>query len=155
MDTLRNSLAAGLAAALLCGFAPGAHADEEAAEPESLRCINARTIRRTEVISDDYVVFWVQGRRLYLNELPRSCIGLSQDRRFSFETSTRSLCARDKIRILRESARGVYEGRSCSLGRFHPTTVEDLGAFIESRTVTPEPEEVPPAEVEDMVRDES
>lgn len=155
MITLRQALVAGLAAALMCCIAPAVIADEQSAEPETLRCINARSIRRTEVINDDYVVFWVQGRRLYLNELPKSCTGLSQDRRFSFETTTRSLCARDKIRILKESARGIYEGRSCSLGRFQQTTVEDLNAFIESRTVTPEPEEVESAEVEDVVTDES
>lgn len=155
MNKLRQAFVTGLAAALTCWIAPAVSADEESAEPETLRCINARSIRRTEVINDDYVVFWVQGRRLYLNELPKSCIGLSQDRRFSFETTTRSLCARDKIRVLKESARGIYEGRSCSLGRFRPTSVDDLGAFIESRTVTPNPEDVESAEVEDIVTDES
>ena len=87
---------------LVWALVPTARADEESAESESLRCINARTIRRTHVINDNHVVFWVQGRRLYLNALSSTCNGLSRDRRFSFETTTRSLCAPDKIRILKE-----------------------------------------------------
>ena len=130
-----------------------AAADEVDAELMSERCINSRSIRRTEVINDDYVLFWVQGRRIFLNALPETCKGLSRDRRFSFETTTRSLCARDKIRILRESALGVYEGRSCSLGQFQPITEEELARFLEERTITPQPEEVEPADVEDVVEE--
>lgn len=137
------------------GVGQTAHADDTVAGVESKRCINARSIRRTEVINDDYVLFWVQGRRMFLNALPASCKGLSKDRRFSFETTTRSLCERDKIRILRESALGVYEGRSCSLGPFRPVTDEELADFIEQHTISPQPQDVDPATVEDVVTDES
>ena len=143
------------AAAWLAGAQmPAGHADEHEAEPETLRCLNARTIRRTHVINDDYVVFWIQGRRLFLNALPKSCKGLSRDRRFSFETSTRSLCVRDKIRVLEESASGFYEGRFCTLGLFYPMSEEDLASFIQDRTVTPQPEEVESADVEDIVKEQ-
>jgi hypothetical protein len=81
-------------------------ADEEEAAGEGERCINARSIRAVDVIDDNYVLFRVQGRRLYLNALPKSCKGLSRDRRFSYETYTRSLCEQDTIRVLREAGGG-------------------------------------------------
>ena len=108
-------------------------ADEEEATGESERCINVRSIRGADVIDDNYVLFRVQGRRLYLNALPKSCKGLSRDRRFSYETYTRSLCERDTIRVLREAGGGIYDGRACKLGRFQPITEEDLVDFIKER----------------------
>lgn len=102
---------------------------------------------------DNHVVFEIQGRRLFLNAVPKSCAGLSRDRRFSYDTYTRSLCARDKIRILKEAGNTLYEGKSCSLGRFQPISVEDLQLFIDERTANPEPspEKAESADVEDVV----
>jgi hypothetical protein len=126
-------------------------ADEEEATGESERCINARSIRGADVIDDNYVLFRVQGRRLYLNALPKSCKGLSRDRRFSYETYTRSLCERDMIRVLKEAGGGVYEGRACKLGRFQPITEEELVDFIEDRSVTPKPGAVEAPDLEEVV----
>ena len=125
-------------------------ADEEEATRESERCINARSIRGADVIDDNYVLFRVQGRRLYLNALPKSCKGLSQDRRFSYETYTRSLCERDTIRVLKEASDGVYEGRACKLGRFQQITEDELADFINDRSVTPEAGEVEAPDLEEV-----
>jgi hypothetical protein len=126
-------------------------ADEEEEAGESERCINARSIRGADVIDDNHVVFRVQGRRLYLNALPKSCKGLSRDRRFSYETYTRSLCEQDTIRVLREAGGGVYDGRACKLGRFQQITEAELVDFIEDRTVTPEPKAVEVPDLEEVV----
>lgn len=133
----------------------GQEQDPDESADTSLRCLNARSIRGTDVIDDGYIVFEIQGRRLFLNALPKHCKGLSKDRRFSYETFTRSLCSNDKIRILIESGGRIYEGRSCSLGRFKPVTIEDLDAFVRERQGTPGPQPVESAEVEEVVRDES
>lgn len=146
-------LGAGLAVLIVAAPIATLQADEEDAEDDSKRCLNARSIRRTEVIDDNHIVFEIQGRRLFLNVLPRSCKGLSQDRRFSYEISTRSLCARDKIRVLREAGNTVYEGKSCSLGRFEPVTVEELVDFERSRQQLPARQAVESAEVEEVVSD--
>lgn len=130
-------------------------ASEEGAEQaESERCINARSIRRTEVIDDNNVVFYVQGRRIFLNSLPKSCKGLSRDRRFLFETHTRSLCEHDTIRILQEASGHIYAGRSCKLGRFLPVTQEDIENFRKDRTRQPEFRKLEPPPVEDVISDE-
>jgi hypothetical protein len=127
--------------------------EQDAGEDDSKRCLNARSIRVADVIDDNHVVFEIQGRRLYLNVLPKSCVGLSRDRRFSYDTYTRSLCALDKIRILKESGRGVYEGKSCNLGRFQPISYEELQDFIDKRSADPQPRKTEPAEVEDVVEE--
>ena len=144
---------AGLALLVVITPPMPAHADDEGVEDDSKRCINARSIRGTEVINDEYIVFEIQGRRLFLNALPKSCTGLSKNRRFSWEISTRSLCARDKIRVLRAGGNTVFEGRSCSLGRFRPVTYEELMEFTRDKRQAPDPQEVESAEVEDVVTD--
>jgi hypothetical protein len=132
-------------------YSPCEASDPDEKEDPSKRCLNARSIRGTDVIDDDHIVFEIQGRRLFLNVLPRTCKGLSQQGRFSYEISTRSLCAGDKIRILREAGNTFYEGKACSLGRFVPISREDLENFYRDRMVTPEPHKPEPAEVEDVV----
>ena len=148
------ALKPGLAYILLLTCSAQVVADDTV-DDDSKRCLNARSIRSVDVIDDNHVVFHVQGRRIFLNALPKSCIGLSRDRRFSYETYTRSLCARDKIRILKEAGDGIYEGRACSLGRFQPITEEDLADFFRDRTAPREPQDMESAEVEEVVTDES
>ena len=126
-----------LCATLLAWPIHVASQDTEDAEAESLRCLNARSIRGTDVIDDGHIVFEIQGKRLFLNALPRNCTGLSKDRRFAYETYTRSLCENDKIRILIDSGGRLYEGKSCSLGRFKPVTLEDLDDFVRERSMVP------------------
>ena len=142
-----------LAAVAAVALPTVAHTEDEGIEDNSRRCLNARSIRRTEVIDDNNVVFEIQGRRLFLNQLPKSCTGLSENRRFSYETYTRSLCAFDKIRVLREAGDTFFEGRSCSLGRFRPVTVDEL-LEAERSTVDPAPpQKVESADVEDVSTD--
>jgi hypothetical protein len=128
--------------------------DDVAVEDDSQRCVNARSIRSADVIDDNHVVFHLQGRRILLNALPKTCVGLSRDRRFSYETYTRSLCARDKIRILKEAGDGFYEGRACSLGRFQPITEEELADYFKDRSVPRESQEPESADVEEVVSEE-
>ena len=105
---------------------------------ESARCVNSRTIKRTSVIDDRNIVFYMRGSRIYINVLPRECRGLSHQRRFSYTTVTRSLCNSDSIRILRETGFGFEEGRSCRLGLFHPTTDEQISAYIQRSIEAPQ-----------------
>lgn len=145
---LTTCIAVGLVT--MCGT-PVLADDEEIAGDDSKRCLNARSIRGVDVIDDNHVIFEIQGRRIYLNALPKSCVGLSRERRFSYETHTRSLCARDKIRVLKEAGDGIYLGKSCSLGRFQPVTSEELAIMFGERKEPPEPETTDSADVEEVV----
>ena len=148
-----SSICLALIGLVLFGGGDAVAQDKTVEEDDSKRCINARSIRGADVIDDNYVLFEIQGRRLFLNALPKSCVGLSRDRRFSYDTYTRSLCARDKIRILKEAGDGFYEGKSCSLGRFQPITYDELQAFLKGRTAPVEPEETAPPGIEDVTED--
>lgn len=131
-----------------------AFADElDAAGEDGERCVNARSIRGVDVIDDNHVLFHIQGRRMFLNALPKTCVGLSVEGRLSYETHTRSLCARDKIRIMREAGGGVYSGRACSLGRFQPMTKEQLDDYFKKRTVPADSQKPESADVEEVVTD--
>ena len=129
---------------------------------ESERCVNSRTIKRTAVLDDRNIVFYMRGSKIYINVLPRECRGLSHQRRFSYTTVTRSLCNSDSIRILRGTGYGFEEGRSCRLGLFHPTTDEQISAYIQRSLETPkaipptlpEPQEVTSEDDSEKVEEE-
>lgn len=143
-----------LPACLLCLLAaapsPADEEDDEVDDEVAQRCISTRALRRTEVVDDRNVIFYLSGSTVYRNVLPRLCRGLSRDGRFSYSTSAGRLCNSDSIRILNDSGFGLQEGRSCRLGLFHPITKDDVAAIIEkSRELPkakpptlPEPEEV-------------
>ena len=101
--------------------------------------------------NDGNVIFHTQGRRIYLNTLPKPCKGLSRQGRFSYVTHTRSLCALDRNSVLKEGGTGVYEGRACKLGRFRLMTEEDLQDYFEERRKQPESKPVEPPAIEEVV----
>ena len=91
---------------------------DEDVDENAKKCINVRTLKRTEVVDDYHILFFMSGSTDYINRQPRACVGLSRERRFSYTTSSRSLCNFDSIRILSDSGGGRHEGRSCRLGHF-------------------------------------
>ena len=124
--------------------------DETDAE-ESQRCINSRTIRRTDVVDDSNILFYIRGSKVYLNTMPKTCKGLSDERRFTYGSYTRSLCEFDRIRVLKDSSFGAYEGRACKLGRFRLVTQDDVAYLFEQRQRVPEAERVDPPPVEELI----
>ena len=127
-----------------------ARADDEEQDEEGRRCINTRSIRDIDVINDSTIVFHTQGNRHYRNSLPRRCYGLSRERRFSYTSRTGNLCANDFINPLDDIGSGLISSRSCRLGRFQPTTEEEIADFEERLSAPVEarpPEPPPPQEV--------
>ena len=126
--------------------------EDEADTKIGERCINSRTIRRTDVVDDSNVVFYMRGTKVYLNTLPKPCKGLADERRFTYGSFTRSLCEFDRISVLKDSTFGAYEGRSCKLGRFIPVTQEEAAYFFhpQDRVTEPEPVDPPPVEEFDI-----
>lgn len=99
-----------------------AWAQESAEEP--VRCIQTTRIDRTEVIDDQTVVFYMRGRRIYVNHLDRACPGLDSGRPFSYRTTNSRLCSVDTITVLEQSAFGLIPGFTCGLGQFEPADEE-------------------------------
>ncbi len=120
---------------------------------EGQRCLSSRPIRKTEVLDDQNILFYMRGRTIYHNILPRRCNGLAREGRFSYRVTSSNLCQLDSIRILYGTAGGMQEGRSCRLGYFHEVTEEDI-EFILDREPRPTPAKpLPPAEPEDMTKE--
>ncbi|MFQ5609891.1 MAG: hypothetical protein ACE5F8_06435 [Woeseiaceae bacterium] len=119
------------------------------------RCVYSRSIRSADVLNDDYIVFRLVGGKVYLNQMPKTCRGLSRDRRFTYELSERRLCRGDRIRVLMDAGSDMIEGRSCKLGEFRRLTDDEISYLYSPEPVTVEPKPVPSPEVEEMERRES
>ena len=109
-----------------------APAEELVYDENTEDCISLRNVRRTEVVDDRNVLFYMRGSTVYHNILPRKCGGLAREDRFSYQTSVGRLCRLDHIRVLYNDAFGLREGNRCSLGVFHKIDSEDAKAFKES-----------------------
>lgn len=113
---------------------------------EGQRCLSSRPIRKTEVLDDQNILFYMRGATIYLNHLPKPCKKLAQSGRFLYRTTVARLCKSDMITILRDTGLGLSTGRSCKLGTFWGITEEDVKKIKAPRTIEPKP--VPTAEPE-------
>jgi hypothetical protein len=140
----------------LSGAIPAVAQDDEPEIKEDVRnCINLRTLRRTDVIDDRTVLFYMRGRTVYLNMLPRQCGGLAREGRFSYTTSIGSLCSQDSIRVLYGSAYGLGEGNRCKLGMFQKITREDAKALKDTPLNAPAANPLPMPPPQEVGTEES
>ena len=141
-----------LAAFLVAPWAVPATAQEEepSYDENSRDCINLRLIRRTKVVDDRNILFYMNGDVVYHNILPRQCGGLARQDRFSYSTSIGRLCRLDTIRVLYDDPYGLREGTACGLGLFHKITREDAAAFREESNKMPEARPLPLPEPEEI-----
>ncbi len=126
-----------------------AEQDDGVNDAKPKRCINTGSILRTKIIDDANIVFIMRRNQVYLNTLRSRCTGLSRRGRFAYSTQTRSLCELEIITVIEGGGLGQPLGRSCSLGQFHPVTMEDLEARFERRI--PQPGKVAAPEIEEVV----
>ena len=123
-------------------------------EPLTQRCVTARAISSTDVIGDSAIVFHMISGEFFVNQLPRTCRGLSRDGRFTLDLYGRRVCRDDRIRILKEMGGSLIEGRSCKLGDFRQLTPDEVQHIYSAEPKVPEPEPVDPAEVEEIGDDD-
>jgi len=105
-------------------------------------CISRSAIRRTEVIDDRTIVFYMSHQKIYLNRLPNRCSGLRSARTFSYRATGSQLCNVDTIKVVRSMGGRPNTGPSCGLGKFRPVTKEEV-AMIKNKDVEIPPEEPP------------
>lgn len=85
---------------------------------EPVSCITTNQIRSTHVVDDRTINFVMTGRdRMFRNELPFACSGLSFNRTFKHNSRTGQLCSVNTITVVDGSGR---RGATCGLGRFQP-----------------------------------
>ena len=142
-------------ACLLALPSPGPSRADEAMEENARACINASVIRNTRIVDDSNILFYVRGSSIYHNILPKRCIGLSREGRFSYKIATGSLCRLDTIRIIYRGSGigGLQEGAACGLGYFHEITEEDVELMLEDLSRPPQAEPLPPADPEEIIKE--
>lgn len=146
-----------LTLSLLCLLTiPPALADEivdELDDVNAKNCIRMRSIQNSRIMDDRNIIFVMAGSKNYHNILPRECHGLKREGRFSYASTSGSLCNLDTIRILYQGGTGLQEGNACRLGMFHLISDEDVDALMD-KTIEPlQAEPIPLPEPEDISGD--
>ena len=90
-------------------------------------CLDHPTIRRTRIISDRYIAFFMRGGKTYLNQLPQQCPSLRRTSLVNYAIENRSVCAGSLFQVMWEASTGNFvPSFVCRLGPFVPVTVEQL-----------------------------
>ena len=132
-----------------------AQEEEPVVDGDTRRCLSTRRIRRTRIIDDRNILFYMPGKVVYHNILRQPCNGLEREGRFSYKTSAGSLCSSDVIFVLYDGALGgLREGNACGLGVFHEITREDATALLEAEDAKVEPAPLPMPEPEEIGADD-
>ncbi|MBT8441943.1 MAG: hypothetical protein KJO76_06105 [Gammaproteobacteria bacterium] len=98
----------------------------EVAFGEPVDCVNTQRIRRTEILSDREILFFMHGSEVRLNKLPHRCAGLRRADTFSYEVRGSQLCHIDLIRVVDNFGGRIRPGVACGLGKFLPVDVEQV-----------------------------
>jgi hypothetical protein len=89
------------------------------------KCIQARSIRGTEVLDDRHVVFELPSSRYYLVQFEQSCHLLRAGVTIAYEPRGSQLCRLDHVRAI-ESFRPGSVGPPCSIPGFYEVTKEQI-----------------------------
>lgn len=119
------------------------------------RCISTSQLRRTDIIDDRTILFYMRGNEIYLNQLPNRCSGLRSADRFSYSPTGNRLCNFDSITPLRDAGPGglgMRGGVSCGLGNFKAITEDDVLVLKNKDAPDTEMQE-DPAEIEPLDED--
>lgn len=105
------------------------HADAEGPLPEGVvNCVNLRQVERIAIMDDQHILFHLRGGESYVNHLPGRCPGLRGHDTIMYRTTLNQLCHLDMFTILRNIGGGFMPGATCTLGKFHPATEEEIAA---------------------------
>lgn len=124
-----------------------ANSEEEVIDDHAEKCVSVTKIRRTHVVDDRTVLFYMRGKKAYLNILPRACNGLAREQSFSYRTFSRRLCNVDSIQVLQQ---GNFQGTSCALGAFIPISREEANALKDTEAKEAPPAPIPLPEPEEI-----
>ena len=98
------------AASLLSAAAPAIAADE-AGKPV---CLDVNRIDHTQVLNSNQILFYMYGKKIWLNTLSYPCTTLTPQEGFAWESSIPKYC--DNLEIIRV----IRTGQVCQLGAFTP-----------------------------------
>jgi hypothetical protein len=112
-DMIRLARNAGLLLAI-SALAPVALADNAAPASGSQVCLQSREIDHTKILNDHQILFYMTGKKVWVNTLPNKCSALRYDEGFVHVSSTNEYC--DNLETI--TVRPTHE--TCLLGKFTP-----------------------------------
>ena len=71
-------------------------------------CVVVRDIRRTTVVDEHSILFYMRGGKIYRNYLPRACPSLAQQKRFMYRASVGRLCDVDWVDVIYSFGGGKF-----------------------------------------------
>ncbi len=108
---LAVSLSLGTAALCLMTPAPAAAQDAGSSKPV---CLDVARIDHTEVLNNHQILFYMLGRKVWINNLKGNCATLDRTDGFVWESRIEKYC--DNL----ETIRVIRTGEVCLLGAFTP-----------------------------------
>jgi len=118
-------------------------------------CIPASRIRRTSIVDDHTIIFYMNQQKIYVNHLPHRCAGLKIAGTFSYRLRGSQLCSVDMITVVRAMGGGINTGPSFGLGSFRPVTEEEVAMLRNKEVGAPPQEPVSPEESDQSESDQS
>ena len=117
-------------ALLLTAGAPAQEGDDEEDDGEAAvaqACLDHPTIRRTRIINDRNIAFFMRNGKIHLNQLPRQCPSLRRTSLVNYAIENRSVCEGSLFQVMWEASTGNFvPSFVCRLGPFVPVTAEQL-----------------------------
>ena len=127
------------------GAEEGEELDADLVDREPTNCVTVNRIRRTDIINDNNILFYMNGGKIYRNYLPRKCPRLEREDAFTYDVRTNSLCNVDVIYVLERFGGSLRRGPGCGLGMFYEISEEEaerLKKPMDDRIEVEEPEPV-------------
>lgn len=124
-----------LAPLLAFGWGAADAQDTDQFDRTPQQCLSTSSIDRTRVLDDRTILFFMRGKRIYRNYLPRKCPGLEREQRIMYKTQGSRLCDIDTITVLEEWGGRLTPGFTCPLGSFVPITAEEVEDLMRSPDV--------------------
>jgi len=149
-----------LAAVLAVTTLGGASRSSGQAGGAEQKCVYMGDVRRTTILDDTNILFYMRNGTIYQNHLRNTCFMLRSANRFTYgSTSLRRLCVGDLIQVLPESSFGgaAFPMATCNLGTYlqiDKDVADDLLATSQGKNtkegrsrqvMKTEPVELPPA----------
>jgi len=123
-----------------------AQEDDVSVDGGTRNCIVTGRIRRTKIVDDRNVLFYLGGDIVLHNVLQGTCPGLEQGGTFIFNTSDGILCKGDGFSSKMGNPLGAVRPVStCWLGTYWDITRDEAGEMMEAKKETPvlKPSSVP------------
>jgi hypothetical protein len=127
--TRPSSVAVVLALLLTAGSSAqdGAEEDDGGGVGIAQACLDHPTLRRTRIINDRNIAFFMRNGKIYLNQLPRQCPSLRRTSLVNYAIENRSVCEGSLFQVMWEASTGNFvPSFVCRLGPFVPVTAEQL-----------------------------